>query len=225
MAFRCLTRAFRQGLMEPGLAISRSSTNRQSFSRFRECVYCGGKAGRLEADHVPPKGLFQRPLPPTTLTVPACGPCHASFKKNDDYFRIALTISDRAKGNPERDAVLPVALQGLNHTRASGLRRTIMDSSFLTDAVTESGIYLGRRRALSFDAPRLNATAARVVKGLHAIERGARVADEMEVHVLPVGRFRGLDAVHPEIALVRMEFIALLQQEPMHQQREVFAYQ
>lgn len=75
-------------------------------SKMGICTYCGFRKP-VTADHVPPKNLFDQPYPPNMFTVPACADCNGGFKKDDDYFRIALTISDKAKGQRARDAVLP----------------------------------------------------------------------------------------------------------------------
>jgi 5-methylcytosine-specific restriction endonuclease McrA len=57
------------------------------------CVYCG-ETKPLSADHVPPKNLFDRPYPANLLTVPACVDCNGAFSKDDEDFRIALTVTD-----------------------------------------------------------------------------------------------------------------------------------
>ena len=59
------------------------------------CVFCGAKA--TTRDHIPPKGIFPRPLPPNAklITVPACTTCNGSASEDDEIFRnyISQTVS------------------------------------------------------------------------------------------------------------------------------------
>jgi hypothetical protein len=66
-------------------------------TRVVTCIYCEEQKP-VTADHVPPTNLLDRPFPPNLLIVPACSDCNGWFSKDDEYFRISLTITDKAKG-------------------------------------------------------------------------------------------------------------------------------
>jgi 5-methylcytosine-specific restriction endonuclease McrA len=59
------------------------------------CIYCGA-AEDLTVDHVPPKNLFPKPRPSDLITVPACRTCNKSYERDDDYFRLAMTVLGEA---------------------------------------------------------------------------------------------------------------------------------
>lgn len=43
-------------------------------------------------DHVPPKGLFPRPLPSNLLTAACCEPCNNGNSRDDEFFRLVATL-------------------------------------------------------------------------------------------------------------------------------------
>src|ERR1700704_4123856 len=90
------------------------------------CTYCG-ETKPVTADHIIPKNLFPKPYPPNMWTVPCCGECNGGYSKDDEYFRLVLTLSEKSKGQPDRDSVLPTAIRGLNNPRAERFRRSIVD--------------------------------------------------------------------------------------------------
>ena len=56
------------------------------------CAICGyGKA--TTRDHVPPRGIFPRPLPVRMVTVPACAACNNGSNQADERFRVLLAAS------------------------------------------------------------------------------------------------------------------------------------
>ena len=57
------------------------------------CLYCGGKSETR--DHIPTKGLLNKPFPNNLLTVPSCMECNNSFSKDEVYLiTLLLTISE-----------------------------------------------------------------------------------------------------------------------------------
>ena len=88
-------------------------------TRVVTCIYCEEQKP-VTADHVPPTNLLDRPFPPNLLIVPACSDCNGWFSKDDEYFRISLTITDKAKGQRAWEAVSPTVLRGCAIEQASG---------------------------------------------------------------------------------------------------------
>ena len=72
----------------------------------KSCTYCGYH-GKLTVDHIPPKGLFGKPLPPNLMTVPACDKCHKSTTDDDEYFRTVIALRDDVYDHPDVQSVLP----------------------------------------------------------------------------------------------------------------------
>jgi hypothetical protein len=115
---------------------------------------------------VPPQNLFRQPYPPNLWTVPSCKRCNGGFSKDDEYFRLVLTLTEKAKGHPERDAVLPAALRGVNNLRAERFQESLLANVFLMPRFSPSGLYLGHRRAIVFEGRRIDRMASRIIKGL-----------------------------------------------------------
>ena len=61
------------------------------------CTYCEKDAAT--ADHVPPKLLFVKPRP-QLVTVPACRGCNQTASLDDEYFRAAITLEEKAGQHP-----------------------------------------------------------------------------------------------------------------------------
>jgi hypothetical protein len=125
------------------------------------CVYCGSEELRLTRDHVPPKCLFPRPRP-QLITVPACHLCNDSFKRDDQYFRIAV-IAEAVHRNDQatelwRDRVAP--------RMGAGLQRTLLRTLQRTELRTPAGLVVGRGAAIPFDPGRINRVVKRIVQGL-----------------------------------------------------------
>jgi len=191
--------------------------------RIGTCTYCG-KEKSITADHVPPKNLFDRPYPPNLLTVPACVDCNGGFKKDDEYFRIALTITDKAKGQRGREGVLPTVLRGINNPKAGRFRSTLLSNTQIVPRFSPSGIFLGNQRQITLDGVRIEGIARRIVQGLFFHVKGQRLPDDHAINVVPVGRFREMANLHPEMDLALREFVARIAAEPLTEHGDVFGY-
>lgn len=53
------------------------------------CIYCGERA--TARDHVPPKTIFNEPLPQNLNTVPSCHRCNNSASLDEQYFLLFLS--------------------------------------------------------------------------------------------------------------------------------------
>ena len=126
------------------------------------CIYCGTSDG-LTKDHVPPKCLFPKPRGPQ-ITVPACMACNQSFKKDDEYFAMAVAV-EAYVDHPSalqvwEQSLRPMILQG------QGLQRMLSDSILEGEVVTPAGVHLPDRRAIRFKKNRILRVVARIVRGL-----------------------------------------------------------
>jgi hypothetical protein len=50
------------------------------------CAICG-KSEAVTRDHIPPKGIFPKPLPQDLITVPACKNCNGGDSSLDEKFK------------------------------------------------------------------------------------------------------------------------------------------
>src|SRR6266446_8171649 len=77
------------------------------------CYLCGTKGVLVERDHIPPRNLFEKPLPSNLITAPICSVCHRPTHKDDEAFR--LFVSGHITRNEKaaklwRDKVVPRTL-------------------------------------------------------------------------------------------------------------------
>jgi hypothetical protein len=189
----------------------------------KSCVYCGA-AKSLTKDHIPPKNLFNKPYPSNLWTVPACRKCNGDFSKDDEYFQMVLTITEKAKGQRSRDAVLQSVMKGINRSESARFRASLLANSDVLPRFTDSGLYVNHQRAMAFDGRRIDRVAKRIVKGLFYKVKKHRLPDDHGVNALAVCRFRQLTETDPEIDLALRGFIALIEQETLTQFGETFGF-
>ena len=141
-------------------------------------------------------------------TVPACDDCNRGVSKDDDYFRVTLTIAVRAKGQSARENMIPAVMRGLNREEGRRYLQSLYDNSSIVPRFSPSGLYLGQQPAISFDGARIGRTASRIVKGLFFRVRGYRLPDDHTVKVTHLSQFPQAFSVHPEVELALRQFVA-----------------
>jgi hypothetical protein len=156
------------------------------------CVYCGRRPGTTD-DHVPPKSLFRSPRPSNLVTVPCCLPCHRTFGKDDEYFRLAISlrwdVSSAAKEPQE------AALRSLWRPQGRRFARGFLRSVREVEVRSPAGLVIGTTGRYTADFPRLECVAERIAQGLffHHFER--RLADDFQAiaycsdHLEPAYRY------------------------------------
>jgi hypothetical protein len=98
---------------------------------------CGSQQ-KLTREHVPPKGLFLKPLPSNLVTVPCCFQCNNSYSKDDEYFRLAVSSlinANRIGKLVWKDRVIESTLnanriKGLIDEVRRGIRPAVLSTSF-----------------------------------------------------------------------------------------------
>ena len=93
-------------------------------ARQAVCVYCGAAAATR--DHVPPRCLLEKPLPPVLATIPSCRNCNAAFSRDEQYLQIVLAqigSEPHLRAKVEKGGVVDCAL-----SRALALDERILQS-------------------------------------------------------------------------------------------------
>jgi hypothetical protein len=145
-----------------------------------QCVYCG-EVRELTDDHIPPKNLFAKPRPNNLIEVPSCELCNGGASKDDEYFRLMLTLREDTFDHPEVQKVLPTVFRSLTKPNKVGFSKSLFQAIRIRELKTSSGLFLGQRPAYDVDLERLDRVAQRIVKGLFYRERGARLPNEYVV--------------------------------------------
>ena len=155
-----------------------------------KCVYCG-KQGELTDDHIPPKNLFPEPRPSNLITVPSCSDCNVGASKDDEYFRLVLSMRHDTGDHPAVKGVQPSVIRSLGREKAIGLRKAVFDSINLRNVRTKSGICLGQENFIDVDLSRLDRVAARIARGLYFHEFNARLPLDRDVVAYSVDELTG----------------------------------
>ncbi len=147
------------------MARSKKTSNGKSpRQKPQVCVFCA-ESPAVTKDHVPPKGIFERPLPNDLITVPACKECNAGSSADDEEFRAMLGV--RVGGwSPKGKAFWDkAALKTLRHNER--LRREILSSAKTTEVVTAGGLYLGEHLLVPWQTESHDNTIAKTTRGLY----------------------------------------------------------
>lgn len=163
------------------------------------CVICGVREATT-SDHVPPKGVFPKPRPSDLITVPCCFHCNNSSSKQDEEFRIFLSLQLGMETPGTRKLWKDAALRSLQHNQR--LRNHIIQNSWEVDIKTPAGIYLGKQRAVTMPARAHNSVLDRTVRGLYFHHFGHILGSRVACRVAPL---KGLSAdIEPTLGM--MEF-------------------
>ena len=132
-------------------------------SKIGTCVYCG-KNGLFTDDHIPPKNLFGEPRPNYLITVPACADCNSSFSKDDEYFRLSITIREDIFDKTQD--IYPKVIRSLKKPKKIGFRKNFLSTIRPFEDISDAGIFRGYKYSYNVDMQRLNNVAARIIKGM-----------------------------------------------------------
>lgn len=173
-------------------------------------------------DHVPPKNLFAKPRP-HLIVISACGECHSSTSKDDEYFRLTVCMSEGAGGHPKARANWESILRSLKRENAVGFQRSFVSSIELIRVHTPGGLYLGERLAYDVDLNRLRRVVERTVRGLYFAEYRHPLGPANDVQIHPKEDF---DNAEPDLKkeLVQTILRPLTLREPTIIGENVFSY-
>lgn len=155
------------------------------------CCYCG-RPSRLTTDHVPPKSLFAPENRHDLVRVLACANCNSDASKDEEYFRLAVTLRHDVGDDPNARWANTVALRSLRRADHKGLRAATLGSLGHTE-LWRSGIYLGMLPAYYVDLRRLDTVVEKIVAGLYWHEYGHMIPATHQLHVWGASRYEALD--------------------------------
>lgn len=130
----------------------------------QRCAICGIR-NATTSDHVPPKAIFPKPRPADLITVPSCFQCNNSASKQDEEFRVFLSLQLGMETPITRKLWKDAALRSLHHNQR--LKNHIINNSWEVDIKTPAGIFLKKQRAVTMPARAHNSVLDRTVRGLY----------------------------------------------------------
>ncbi len=180
--------------------------------RVGVCVYCGN-AGRVTNDHVPPTCLFPLDSRVNLITVKACDVCHNSFKLDDEYFRVVLSIRDDLPDGPDAQFLRNQTRKTMRNPDAKTFQAAIRASTHRVTRSDPNGIYVGEVTAFRVDASRITRTAQRMVRGMYGKFFGSPLPQTYELTVSLLDLQRDMSPLQtPEV----QEVITFLHQHGHH---------
>jgi hypothetical protein len=156
---------------------------RERTLRNHLCAYCGAKEATTE-DHVVPVCLFNRPLPPDIVKVPACNDCNHAKSKNDDYLRDMLVIDIHCSHHPVAQALMDGKMKRAMQNNHSKVARAAVKSGGLKPMYSPGGVYLGHCHSVPLEWDRVNEIFKTMASGLYFNLRGHRFPDGYSFEVL-----------------------------------------
>jgi hypothetical protein len=146
------------------------------------CVYCGAPGART-MDHIPPKALFARPLPDDMITVPACDQCHGSTAMDDEYFAFVVLCAVELGRVPGAESARDRLTRGIAEPPRRRFGMNLLKAMHDIEIRTPSGIIIGKRPGMRVDEARMRKVMTRIIRGLHAKVRGAKLSARAKVGV------------------------------------------
>ena len=160
------------------------------------CTYCDDSPANSE-DHIPPKNLFSRPLPPRVV-VPACNSCNTVRfgSKLDEQFRDLLSL--RIGKNTDESSkffetrVKPAMIKG------TALARLNVDERSSWTEMTSSGMFHRQEPVRTISLEPLEAMAERLARGYYLKRFNERLPIDVAI------RDGGFGAVDPDFDMDRI---------------------
>lgn len=149
---------------------------------FKRCAYCGA-TDNITKDHVPPKCLFDSGRKINLITVPACGNCNSSFKKDDEYFRLMLALHPDLADKGEFQYLMDAAKRALNKPQSRSFKKHLNSNISIKEMFSAEGIYLGSANALKVDVQRMIKIARRILVGLYFHHHKEVIPSEYEIAI------------------------------------------
>lgn len=134
------------------------------MAQKRLCAICGvNEASTL--DHLPPRAIFPKPRPGNLITVPACFGCNHGSAKEDEQFRVYLSMQTGTDDPQSKKLWKQHSLSTLRKNRK--LHRAVLQGMRPVELRSEAGIYLGKRTAFKFPAHVYEKVMERTARGLY----------------------------------------------------------
>ena len=157
------------------------------------CVYCGCTEA-LTDDHIPPKSIFPKQRPSNLITVRSCRTCNEGASKDDEYFRLMISMRHDTGDHPAVKKILPTIYRSLQKSTKKGFQQALFNSMGDIDIVSAGGIYLGIAPGYDVDLRRLDRVAARITAGLYFHEFGMRIPGNLHVKVYSAAGLNNVDS-------------------------------
>lgn len=189
--------------------------------KIGECVYCGHH-GKITDDHIPPKSIFPKPRPNNLIVVPSCKKCNSEASKDDEYFKIVLSMRYDTYEYSSAKENWPSILRSFKRPESIRLKNQVFETLKEVDLYTPAGIFIGKSGTYLASMTRVEKVLERIIKGLYFKEKEKRLSDNSELKFLMLNE---LPKLVEEDKLIVYKILNLINTiEPQHIGNDAFAY-
>ena len=142
------------------------------------CCICGVDEATTK-DHIPPKGIFNRPRPSDLITVPACLKCNNEASINDELFKIDIGMHVARFGGEGEKLFKNGVVPTVKHNKS--LERNILKELSPVFLTTPGGIITGKAFKKTWNSPAHDATIERITRGFFYHHYNSIVASNAEI--------------------------------------------
>jgi hypothetical protein len=171
-----------------------SGMSKKRMLGSRMCAYCGVTPATTE-DHVVPTCLFDGPLPPDIVKVPACNACNHAKSKDDGYLRDILITDMHCSDYPIAQALIGGKFKRAMQKNRSDFARAAVRRGCLKPMYSSGGVYLGHFHSVPLEVARVNQIFSTIARGLYFKLRGQRFPDGYSFEVMRVEPSRAQQAI------------------------------
>lgn len=127
------------------------------------CCYCGIKKATTR-DHIPPKGIFNKPRPNDLITVPCCIDCNNKASKYDERFKAYLGMHVAKAGGEGEKLFKEGVLETVRHN--TKIKQAIFQSSYPVYTSLRSDTIITKGVAIPWDNEAHDLIIERITRGL-----------------------------------------------------------
>lgn len=144
------------------------------------CCICGIRPSTT-VEHIPPQCVFPSPRPTNTITVPACEECNESTSKEDEEFRVVVSLFAGKKTCVAQHLWETRTLPTLkNNNRLLNRTKVAFQPGYLT---SQGGIILEAVPLVVWDGSRIKKVIEKIVRGLYYYHYKEILADRVDVSI------------------------------------------
>lgn len=165
------------------------------------CCYCGINLATTK-DHIPPRGIFNKPRPHNLITVPSCSKCNNGASGLDELFKIYLGMHVAKFSNEGEQLFKKGVLPTINHTKS--FKNKILSSVKPIYIVDQNGNVVDINYSVLWNSEAHDAVIERITRGLFFNHYNSIISDNAKVYVYyfdkPTDIFRQAEMVTVSIA-------------------------
>jgi hypothetical protein len=126
------------------------------------------------------------------LVVPACNECNQSFKKDDEYAATVIALDVRAASHSDVIGKMTTMARSFQYPNGRGFAKYLSRQISASPILGVNGVPVGK---LTQNLQRINATGARIIRGLHYIEKGRPVPPDAQIMIESRDKVDGSDEI------------------------------